>query len=68
MITKHRMETILHSIRDKYTEATTKMINDLDCNKDGFPETISINLDRWMMNDLNVLLRKYRKEIENNDP
>ena len=67
MITKDEILSVIDTIRNAYRDANHQGINDFDFTKSDFPEKHAIMLDRWVLNDLNVLLQNYRKEIINND-
>lgn len=68
MITKVRSETIIDTIRKEHQAATTDLCDTFDASQNGFQETICITLDRWLLNDLNILLQHCRKEFINNEP
>lgn len=68
MITKVRSETIIDTIRKEHQAAITDLSWTFDASHNGFQETVSITVDRWILNDLNIILQEYRKEFINNEP
>ena len=67
MMRKDEILSLIDTIRNAYRDANHQIINDFDFTKSDFPEKQTIILDRWIINDLNVLLQNYRKEIIKND-
>jgi len=67
MITRDQILSVIDTIGDVYRNTNLQGINDFDFSKSDFPEKHTIILDRWILNDLNVLLQNYRKEIISND-
>ena len=67
MMRRDEILSVIDTIRNAYRDANHQSINDLDFTKSDFPEKQTIILDRWIINDLNVLLQNYRKEIIKND-
>lgn len=66
-MTRDEILSVIDTIRNAYRDANHQSINDFDFTKSDFPEKQTIILDRWILNDLNVLLQNYRKEIIKND-
>jgi hypothetical protein len=58
---------IIDSIKDIYKCASQEAINDYDYKNNKSSETYTVRFDRWLLNDLNVMLQKYKKEIINNE-
>lgn len=66
MIDKSREITLIDTIRTIYRDATCEAINNFDYENNQFPEKYTIEIDRFLLNDLNVFLQNYKKEIINN--
>ena len=67
MMPRDEILSVIDTIRNAHRDAIHQGINDFDFTNNDFPEKQTIILDRWILNDLNVLLQNYRKEIIKND-
>ena len=64
---RNEILSVIDTIRNAYMDTNHQSINDFDFTNNDFPEKHTIILDRWILNDLYVLLQNYRKEIIKND-
>ena len=67
MIRNERIIEIIDAVRDAQITSTKKVIAKHHITESLYPQNISVDIDRWILNDLIVFLQNYRKEIINND-
>lgn len=67
MISNNRTASIIDTIETERKAVTMEWIECLDFNDLTLPDHVTITLDRWMLNDLNLVLQKYKKEFLEND-
>jgi hypothetical protein len=61
MIDKSREITLIDTIREIYKDATCEAINNFDYKNNKFPEKYTIEIDRFILNDLNVFLQNHKR-------
>ena len=67
MIRNERIIEIINVVRNAHITSAKEMIANHNTTVSPFPKNVVIDMDRWILNDLNVLLQNYRKEIIKND-
>lgn len=67
MISNDRSKSIIDTMKTEQVLATNHWIDRWDLPNSDIPDTVTITLDRWVLNDLNVILQQYQKEFISNE-
>ena len=67
MIRNEHIIEIINVVRDAHKTSAKEMIANHNTTESPFPKNVVIDMDRWILNDLNVFLQSYKKESINND-
>jgi hypothetical protein len=67
MISNDRSKSIIDILRSQQIAATVHLIDQLDISNKTPPDLVTITMDRWVLNDLNIMLKIYQKEFISNE-
>ena len=67
MISNDRSKSIIDILRSQQIAATVHLVDQLDISNKTPPDLVTITMDRWVLNDLNIMLKIYQKEFISNE-
>ena len=67
MISNDRSKSIIDILRSQQIAATVHLVDQLDISNKTLPDFVTITMDRWVLNDLNIMLKIYQKEFIRNE-
>jgi hypothetical protein len=67
MISNDRSKSIIDILRSQQIATTVHLVDQLDISNKTPPDLVTITMDRWVLNDLNIMLKIYQKEFISNE-
>lgn len=67
MISNDRSKSIIDTLRSQQIATTVHLVDQLDISNKNPPDLVTITMDRWVLNDLNIMLKIYQKEFISNE-